>query len=159
MAFHMATKTDNFRPSPGRGHRHSRSACLKVVGAAIFATVNEGHSLSKHAQPLRSVHANRTSGATRQIKCNPARKRTAVINHYGNRASGLRVRHRNPRSEGQRAMRGCMPTGIEGLATRRPASCGIEGRDYMLPRTSSVGFGVREEPSEAPTMSLRGRRD
>jgi hypothetical protein len=65
MAFHMATKTDNFRPSPGRGHRHSRSACLKVVGAAIFATVNEGHSLSKHAQPLRSVHANRTSGATR----------------------------------------------------------------------------------------------
>ena len=32
---------------------------------AIVATVNEGHSLSEHAQPLSSVHANRTSGTTR----------------------------------------------------------------------------------------------
>jgi hypothetical protein len=56
-------------------------------------------------------------------------------------------------------MRGCMPTGIEGLATRRPPPRSIEGRDYMLPRTRSVGYGVREEPSEASTMSLRGRRD
>jgi hypothetical protein len=33
-------------------------------GAAIVATVDEGHSLSEHANPLRSVHANRASGAT-----------------------------------------------------------------------------------------------
>jgi hypothetical protein len=33
-------------------------------GAALVATVNEGHSLSEHANPLRSVHANRASGAT-----------------------------------------------------------------------------------------------
>ena len=56
-------------------------------------------------------------------------------------------------------MRSCMPTGIEGLATRRTTAGGIEGRDYMLPRTSSLGSGVREEPSEASTMSLLGRRD
>ena len=53
-------------------------------------------------------------------------------------------------------MRGCMRTGIEGLTTRRPPSGGIEGRDYMLPRASPLGFGVREEPSEASTMSLLG---
>jgi hypothetical protein len=35
------------------------------MGAAIVAGVNEDHPLSEHAQPLRSVHANRTSGATR----------------------------------------------------------------------------------------------
>ena len=56
-------------------------------------------------------------------------------------------------------MRGRMPTGIEGLATRRPPPGSIEGRDYMLSRTSPLGFGVREKPSEAPAMSLRGRRD
>lgn len=33
-------------------------------GAAIVATVDEVHSLSEHANPLRSVHANRASGAT-----------------------------------------------------------------------------------------------
>jgi hypothetical protein len=33
-------------------------------GAAIVDTIDEGHSLSEHANPLRSVHANRASGAT-----------------------------------------------------------------------------------------------
>jgi hypothetical protein len=28
--------------------------------------------------------------------------------------------------------------------------------DYMLPRTSTLRFGVREEPSEVPTVSLLG---
>jgi hypothetical protein len=56
-------------------------------------------------------------------------------------------------------MRGRIPAGIECLTTRRPPPRGIEGRDYMLPRTNSVRSGVREEPSEAPTVSLRGRRD
>jgi len=55
-------------------------------------------------------------------------------------------------------MRGCIPTGIEGLATRGPPPRGIEGRDYMLPRTSSLRSRVREEPSEAPAISLCGRR-
>jgi len=128
-------------------------------GAAIVATVEEGHSLSEQANPLRSVHANRTSGATSQIKRNPARKWTAVINHYSNRPPVLRIRHRYPRSERQRAMRSRIPAGFECLTTRRPPPCGIERRDYMLPRTNSVRSGVREEPSEAPTVSLRGRRD
>ena len=65
MAFHMATKTDNFRPSPDAAIVTAGRHVSRLLGAAIFATVNEGHSLSKHAQPLRSVHANRTSGATR----------------------------------------------------------------------------------------------
>jgi hypothetical protein len=56
-------------------------------------------------------------------------------------------------------VRSCVPTGIEGLATRRPPPRGIEGRDYMLPRASSARFGMREEPGEAPAMGLRGRRD
>ena len=47
------------------GNAHIITAGRKVPGAAIVATVNEGHSLSEHAQPLRSVHANRTSGTTR----------------------------------------------------------------------------------------------
>jgi hypothetical protein len=29
-----------------------------------FHTVNDGHLLSEHTHPLRSVHANRASGAT-----------------------------------------------------------------------------------------------
>ena len=53
-------------------------------------------------------------------------------------------------------MRGCIPTGIEGLATRRPPPRGIKGRDYMLPRTRSLGSRVREEPSETPAISLCG---
>jgi hypothetical protein len=56
-------------------------------------------------------------------------------------------------------MRGRIPAGIEYLTTRRPPPRGIEGGDYMLPRTSPVRSGVREEPSEAPTVSRGGRRD
>ena len=41
-----------------------QSAFGSGPGAAIVATVDEGHSLSEHANPLRSVHANRASGAT-----------------------------------------------------------------------------------------------
>jgi hypothetical protein len=44
---------------------HIITAGRKVPRAAIVATVNEGHSRSEHAQPLGSVHPNRTSGTTR----------------------------------------------------------------------------------------------
>ena len=125
----------------------------------VSSLVAGSRSLSEHAHPLRSVHPNRASGTVGQIKCNPARKWAAVINHHSNRLPVLRIRHRYSRSERQRAMRSRIPVRIECLTTRRPPPRGIEGRDYMLPRTSSVRFGVREEPSEAPTLSLRGRRD
>jgi hypothetical protein len=55
---------------------------------------NEGYPLSQHAQPLRSVHANRTSGARRQIKRNSTGKWPAVINHNRDGAPVLRVRNR-----------------------------------------------------------------
>jgi len=96
------------------------------------------------------MHPNRARGTVGQIKCNPARH---------DRLPVLGIHHRYLRSERQRAMRRRICTGIECLTTRRSPPRGIEGRDYMLPRTSSVRFGVREEPSEAPTLSLRGRRD
>lgn len=41
-----------------------KSAYSLVQGVAIVATVDQGYSLSEHANPLRSVHANRASGAT-----------------------------------------------------------------------------------------------
>ena len=105
------------------------------------------------------MHPNRASGTVGQIKCNPARKWAAVINHHSNRLPVLRIRHRYPRSEGQRTMCGRIPAGIQRLTTRRPSPRGVEGRDYVLPRTTSLRFGVREEPSEAPTVSLHRRRD
>ena len=56
----------NFSPAPAiRSVTTRDTPVAKMPGAAIVDTVNEGHSLSEHAQPLRSVHANRTSGATR----------------------------------------------------------------------------------------------
>lgn len=48
------------------------------------AAIDEGDSLSDHAHPLRSVDANRVSGATSQIECNTARKWATIINHHGN---------------------------------------------------------------------------
>ncbi len=125
--------------------------------AAAAATINEGNSLSDHAHPLRSVDANRVSGATSQVECNTARKWAAVVNHHSNRLPVLRIHHRHPRSERQRAMRGRIPGGIECLTTRRAPPRVIKGCDYMLPRTRALRFGVREEPSEAPTVSLLGR--
>jgi len=62
-------------------------------------------SLSEHAHPLRSVHANRSSGTTGKIKCNPARKWAAIIDHHGNGPPVLRIRNRYLRPERQRAMR------------------------------------------------------
>ena len=50
---------------------------------------------SAHTDPLRPMHANRVSRASSQIKCNPARKRTAVVDHDGYRSSvtGIGDRH------------------------------------------------------------------
>ena len=76
-------------------------------------------SLSEHAHPLRSVHPNRASGTVGQIKCNPARKWAAVINHHSNRLPVLGIHHRYLRSERQRAMCGRISAGIECLTTRR----------------------------------------
>src|SRR5262245_18540523 len=116
-------------------------------------------SLSEHAHPLRSVHANRASGATGKIECNPARKWAAIIDHHGNGLSVLRIRNRYLRPERQRAMRSRRRAGIEGLTARCPPPGRIIGRDYTLPRTRSVRLGVREEPGETPSVGLRWRRD
>jgi hypothetical protein len=61
------------------------------------------------------MHPNRASGTVGQIKCNPARKWAAVINHHGNRFPVLGIHHRYLRSERQRAMSGRISTGIECL--------------------------------------------
>jgi hypothetical protein len=47
------------RPRPRGG-----AICRFEPGVGRVATFNEGCSLSEHAHPLRSVHANRASGAT-----------------------------------------------------------------------------------------------
>jgi hypothetical protein len=79
------------------------------------------------------MHANRVSSATGKIECNPARKWAAIIDHHGNGPPVLRIRNRYPRPERQRAMRGRMRAGVEGLTTRCPPPGRIIGRDDMLP--------------------------
>ena len=55
--------------------------------------------------------------------------------------------------------RRCMPTGIEGLATRQFAALRNRRSRLHAAPNRFLGSKVRvQEPSEAPTMSLRGRR-
>jgi hypothetical protein len=56
-------------------------------------------------------------------------------------------------------MRGCVPTGIESLTTRRSPPRSIIRRNDILPCTRSAGLGVREEPGEAPAVCRRQRCD
>src|SRR6516162_5773069 len=59
-------------PNPSR-HLESTPACPEKRNMLVrpnwakcrhVAPANKGHSLSEHARPLRSIHANRVSGAT-----------------------------------------------------------------------------------------------
>src|SRR5262245_18525230 len=139
------TKAQHRTPAgpQGRNHRVWRRQQSMTVHATPGTANVAAFSLSEHAHALRSVYANRARGATGKIECNPARKWAAIIDHHSNGPSVLRIRNRYLRPERQRAMRSRKRAGIEGLTTRCPPPRRIIGRDYMLPRTRSVRFGVR----------------
>lgn len=91
-----------------------------------------GAAHSEHAHPLRSAHPNRPSCSARQIKRYSACERSTIIDHHCDRCPGLRVHDRDPRAEGQRAMRRRKSTGIERLTARRSSSGNVVGRNDVL---------------------------
>jgi hypothetical protein len=112
-----------------------------AIGAAIVAGINEDHSLSEHVKPLRSVHANCTSCATREIKCHPARKWAAVINDHGNRGPVLRVRHQDGATDCQNGFR------------RRH---GLARADERCSRRGACASGVTASTCNSPVLAHRG---
>ena len=110
---------------------------------------------STHADPLRSVHADRVRRASRQVKRNPAGKWTAVVDHDRDGPAVFGICDGHLRSKGQRAMGGRVACAVERLTTRGSPPRNIVGRDHVLPRAASMRFGVREEPGEATAVRLR----
>src|SRR5579872_5046875 len=136
-----------------RGLSPIRAPLSKQIG---WGSLPKG---SDHADPLRPVHADRKRRAAREVKGNPARERTTIVDDDGDGPAGLWIGNRHLRAEGQRSMRGRIPAAVEGVAARSPPARGVVSRNHVLPRTGSMRPGVREEPGEASTVGLAGRYD
>lgn len=134
-------------------HESVVAAIADATPALTALSCSYDETLSEHTNPLCAAHPDRTSGAVRQVECNSARKRPAVIDDDRNRCPGARVCHRNLRSERQRSMRGGKSGGIEWLTARRSSPGHVVRRDDVLARTTPHRFGVCKEPAESPAMS------
>lgn len=114
----------------------------------------EGQLFFRACTPTGSVHANRTSGATTQIKCNPTRKWKVIVDHHSNRCTVLRIRYHYQRSKRQCAMRGRIPAGIKRLATRDPPPrCINRSRLHAVPNTSR-GVWTTQRTRRSPDREL-----
>ena len=147
---------DDLRANASKQKRRVKARRFFPASKARLIHCGIQFARSVHADPLRPVHADRVSGASGQIDCNPMRKRTAVVDHDGYGSSVVGIGHRHLRSEGQCAMRGRIPAAVEGLTARGPTPRGIESCNHMLSCAGAVRPGVREEPCEAAAVGWGG---
>jgi hypothetical protein len=108
---------------------------------------------------LRSLHADRASGATGWIERNPAHKSAAVINHRSSRPPVLRIRHRDPKG-GVRCATAKSRRPMSELGHTCPVigwtvSSGWMGNTGSSPRRGIVCKDYTAAPGEASAGSAR----